>query len=232
MIMLTITTTQHKSTQQSQHQQQQQQQQQNHRRSLTNSLVAKLLYSKTGEKALSTWKDGKCKPFERAVAVAGAVTENGETEGFASPKRAARATATLDEDNVSGDDDIYGRIVESDLTAQVGGDATVFGSRSTTRPTLDDYSGKFFSDYVDACDPASGIEEEYHPGSDGTFSWRGLRLLGRGRGVRFFEGFVETGLEGVVRRVWERERGVRELILLISQTSGMHENNSNINKTI
>merc|ERR1712238_583973 len=50
---------------------------------------------------------------------------------------------------------------------------------------------EFLEEYVDALDPRSGIEEEYHPRNNALYKWRALRLLSSSYIGRF--GLEKTG---------------------------------------
>lgn len=62
---------------------------------------------------------------------------------------------------------------------------------------------KFLEEYVEALDPESGIEAEYHPKSDALFCWRSLRLLAATEHLADFEHILPNGdFEGMVRHVY------------------------------
>lgn len=70
------------------------------------------------------------------------------------------------------------------------------------QPATDTYLG----DYVEALDPESGIECEYHPRNDSLFTWRALRLLSTNYVGQGFEQVQPNGdFEPLVRRVYREE---------------------------
>jgi len=101
------------------------------------------------------WKEAQCPPLSREPLAVSAAT--------ASPSDNQAASASLST-----------------------GRALAFGfpkDLSEVRNKLQDLAdsvpsyASHIEDFVDAEDPASGIEDEYHPRHDGVYCWRALRLL-------------------------------------------------------
>ncbi len=64
-------------------------------------------------------------------------------------------------------------------------------------------------DYVEALDPDSGIEAEYHPKNESLFSWRALRLLSEKHIGRQFGKIGPNGdFEVAVRDIYKEEKNV------------------------
>ncbi|EED89365.1 predicted protein [Thalassiosira pseudonana CCMP1335] len=86
---------------------------------------------------------------------------------------------------------------------------TISSQMAQSQPSLTD----FLDPYIEALDPESGIEAEYHPRNDKVYSWRALRLLarnqeGEGQLRRFGKLRRKDGdFEGVVRDMWKEEKG-------------------------
>lgn len=55
-------------------------------------------------------------------------------------------------------------------------------------------------DYVEALDPESGIEAEYHPGNDALFAWRAMRLYAQHEASRLKECRQPADLERITRQ--------------------------------
>ena len=71
-------------------------------------------------------------------------------------------------------------------------------------PTLESH----FEDFVEALDPDSGIEAEYHPKNDRVFCWRALRLLSNDH-LEVFATLRPNGdLEPAIRQIYKEEKGV------------------------
>lgn len=63
-------------------------------------------------------------------------------------------------------------------------------------------------EYVEALDPDSGIEAEYHPKNNAMFTWRTLRLLASDH-LAYFGHIQPNGdFEGMVRHIYQTEHGV------------------------
>ena len=71
-----------------------------------------------------------------------------------------------------------------------------------TAPTLESH----LEDYVDALDPESGIEEEYHPKNDSLFTWRAMRLYAKHQLPRLKKCREPADLERMTRE-WYKEQG-------------------------
>lgn len=71
-------------------------------------------------------------------------------------------------------------------------------------PTLENH----FEDFVDALDPDSGIEAEYHPKNDRVFCWRALRLLSNDHLEVFATVRPNGDLEPAVRQIYKEKKGV------------------------
>lgn len=118
------------------------------------------------------WKKDGCKAFEK----------DPSDEPQPPPKKKRLASA-MEEYN-------YGGTADAEEIK-----AAAKGIRSAV-PVVESY----LEEYVDALDPESGIEEEYHPGNDPSFCWRGMRLLVR-QGVGLDK--AGKGMEEIVREVWK-----------------------------
>ena len=133
------------------------------------------------------WKEDKCKSFETYDAgpnAAGSGKRKRPVKGASSYDTSA---SRYDEHHWNGDLDKLPRDVTHCL------------------PKKED----FFEEYVQACDPENGIEEEYHPKNNPIFCWRGLRILSAHNLDSFDLVNTKTGdFERVVRAIWEKEMGV------------------------
>lgn len=64
------------------------------------------------------------------------------------------------------------------------------------------------ADYVDAMDPDSGIEADYHPKNNAFFHWQALRLLSDEQ-LEYFEYILPNGdFEPMIRQVYQVEKGI------------------------
>lgn len=71
-------------------------------------------------------------------------------------------------------------------------------------PTTKDH----LQEYVEALDPDSGIEEEYHPKRNAVFTWRALRLLAADHLEDFGQIRPDGDFETMVRTIYQKEHGV------------------------
>ena len=69
-------------------------------------------------------------------------------------------------------------------------------------PTLEEY----LEPYVEALDPESGIEAEYHPGNDPLYAWRAMRLYARHQLPLLKHCRKPTDLERITR-IWYSSQG-------------------------
>jgi len=69
-------------------------------------------------------------------------------------------------------------------------------------PTLEDH----LAPYVEALDPESGIEAEYHPGNDALFSWRAMRLFAKHQLTLLKQCRKASDLERITRELY-RSKG-------------------------
>ncbi|CAB9521518.1 tHO complex [Seminavis robusta] len=76
--------------------------------------------------------------------------------------------------------------------------------KQTVPPALEDH----LESYVDALDPESGIEAEYHPKNDSLFTWRALRLLSKDHLGKFHMITHKGDFENMVRKIWSDEKGI------------------------
>ena len=70
-------------------------------------------------------------------------------------------------------------------------------------PSIDQH----LESYVDALDPESGIEAEYHPKNDAFFAWQAVRLLSQRRLCDFDRIYPNGDFENLVRYVHKEEKG-------------------------
>jgi THO complex subunit 1 len=71
-------------------------------------------------------------------------------------------------------------------------------------PSVDDH----LEEYVEALDPDSGIEAEYHPKSSAFFNWQALRLMSYQNLGDFDRLYPNGDYEAMVRHVWQRDKNV------------------------
>ena len=83
-------------------------------------------------------------------------------------------------------------------------DAVTLKNRSVIMPSPETH----LESYVDALDPDSGIEANYHPKNDSLFTWQALRLLSRHHLGKFHMINHKGDFEKMVRNIYEEEKGI------------------------
>jgi THO complex subunit 1 len=131
------------------------------------------------------WKQNKCQP------------DLGVPKGKVGAKRKRYAPQDK-EDDEDDDDELYQPItVRKDLPA--------LSSRlRSVVPTVEEH----LADYVEALDPESGIEPEYHPKNDKLFAWRALRLLSVDHLGQFDKVGPNGDFEPAIRHIYKRDKNV------------------------
>ena len=75
--------------------------------------------------------------------------------------------------------------------------------RHTKLPTLDEH----LEPYVEALDPESGIEDEYHPKNDSLFTWRAMRLYTKHQLPLMSQCRQPADLEKITREWYRQSHG-------------------------
>jgi THO complex subunit 1 len=154
----------------------------------------------SSEKTWRQWKKNKCQP-DLDVPLSDPVVKNGDNgdDATSSRKRNLNGDATdTHKNDDEEEEEAYQLIVmktELPLISQ---------KMRKVVPTLENH----FEDFVEALDPDSGIEAEYHPKNDRVFCWRALRLLSNDH-LEMFAALRPNGdLEPAVRKIYKEEKGV------------------------
>jgi THO complex subunit 1 len=157
----------------------------------------------SSEKTWRQWKKNKCQPDLDATLSDPVVQKNGNGDNDAangSRKRNLNGDAAADthKNDDEEEEEAYQLIVmktELPLISQ---------KMRKVVPTLESH----FEDFVEALDPDSGIEAEYHPKNDRVFCWRALRLLSNDH-LEVFSTLRPNGdLEPAIRQIYKEEKGV------------------------
>ena len=135
------------------------------------------------------WKKDKCPDFETAVQVSIAASKN--------RTRKRRLGGQLSDDN----DDERRQYSRIDLIQDL---PDISQTMKQLAPSVDAH----LNDYVEALDPESGIEAEYHPKNNAYFNWQALRLLSMQNLNDFNTVHASGDFEAMVREVWRRDKGV------------------------
>ena len=147
----------------------------------------------TSEELWRQWKRNKCSPDldqRKSEPLATATTD----------LTRKRKRSVMMKNGLSGDDDKGGSIgckkisLATDLPK-------ISRQMRQSAPSLQSH----LEEYVDALDPESGIEAEYHPKNDALFSWRAMRLLST-QHLSDLHFLSKSGdFERVVRKVYPRD---------------------------
>jgi THO complex subunit 1 len=157
----------------------------------------------SSEKTWRQWKKNKCQPDLDAT-LSDPVVKNGDSNDKAmnSSRKRHLNGDTSAADTIKNDDEeeeeAYQLIVmktELPLISQ---------KMRKVVPTLESH----FEDFVEALDPDSGIEAEYHPKNDRVFCWRALRLLSNDHLEVFATLRANGDLEPAIRQIYKEEKGV------------------------
>lgn len=90
-------------------------------------------------------------------------------------------------------------------TCALQNDVGTLNSRSVAMPSPETH----LESYVDALDPDSGIEADYHPKKDSLFTWQALRLLSRDYLGKFHMINHKGDFEKMVRTIYKEEKGIK-----------------------
>ena len=147
------------------------------------------------------WKKNKCQPDLEAVQTSTAEFGGGASAAAAGTSRKRTrsvAVVVASDSNTDHDEEkAYEWLSGQDLQ-------TVSQQMRASAPSSTDH----LADYVEALDPDSGIEAEYHPKNDAVFTWRALRLLSESNLEDFGAMMHPSGdFEGMVRSIY-RGNGV------------------------
>jgi len=150
------------------------------------------------------WKKNKCQPDLEAVQTSAAEFGGGGSAAATGTSRkrtrsVATAAAASNSNSITDHDEekAYEWLSGQDLQ-------TVSQEMRASAPSSADH----LADYVEALDPDSGIEAEYHPKNDAVFTWRALRLLSESNLEDFGAMMHPSGdFEGMVRSIY-RGNGV------------------------
>jgi len=139
----------------------------------------------TREALWTKWKSDGCPPLTTAaIAPSKEVSRDGSN---GKSKLLAAPTVEMNDKTMEVDETKTDEIVLLD------------NKLATGMPKMVDY----LEDFVEAMDPESGIEEEYHPKNDKKFCWRALRLMRcNGKIHRLNEVSGDGNIEGVIRAIW------------------------------
>lgn len=141
----------------------------------------------TREALWTKWKSDGCPPLT-TVAITPLKVVNGDDDSVIKSKLLGAAPSNEMNDAVVGV-----KQIETD-------EIILFDKKLATGvPKMVDY----LDDFVEAMDPESGIEEEYHPKNDKKFCWRALRIFRcNGQIYRFNKVTGDGNIEGIVRAIW------------------------------
>lgn len=134
------------------------------------------------------WKQNKCKPDLD--------TPKQSISGHKRKQVDQISSENTDQENLQSDSHYSVLAVQKDLP-------NLSRKMRSVVPAVDSH----LEDYVEALDPDSGIEAEYHPKNEALFSWRALRLLSEQHVGRQFEKIGPNGdFEVAIRHIYKEEK--------------------------
>ena len=145
-----------------------------------------------------TWKKQKCAAaafapnFKRSAML---VLDSPAGGGTAQESSNRKRKLARDVDNGKGSD---GGVIRSSTSRRFS-DNNKTNDPNSTIPTLEEH----LEPYVEALDPESGIEDEYHPKNDSLFTWRAMRLYAKHQLPLVGQCRQPDDLEKITR-VWHR----------------------------
>jgi len=165
----------------------------------------------SSEKQWRTWKKHRCQPdidkpvSEPAPVVADDVDDDVDTmdpdnnnENSNPRKRRINGSLLGTDTNDDEEEEAYQLIVmKTELPA-------ISQKMRKVVPALETH----FDEFVEALDPDSGIEAEYHPKNDTLFCWRALRLLSVDHLGAYAKVRPTGDLEPAIRQIYKEEKGV------------------------
>uniref|UniRef100_A0A7S2VH75 Uncharacterized protein n=1 Tax=Entomoneis paludosa TaxID=265537 RepID=A0A7S2VH75_9STRA len=135
------------------------------------------------EESWRTWKRNKCTPD----------LDKRQSESLVGRKRKRSLGGALSSTGL-GDDDSEKPAVKQTIDALKSSCCQMRQSAPTLQQHLEEY--------VDALDPESGIEAEYHPKNNAHFCWRAMRLLSAHHLAEIGQVSKRGDFEGMVRNVY------------------------------
>jgi len=152
-----------------------------------------------------SWKKRKCAASsfapntKRKLVLGGAPTPSDDLGQISRDQKRKRTANENDTDNT------HEEIVSSLSRAVMDNQSLFMESKDapTKLPTLEEH----LEPYVDALDPESGIEDEYHPKNDSLFTWRAMRLYAKHQLTLMSQCRQPSDLEKVTREWHRRTHG-------------------------